>query len=180
MVSTLAAVALLATGCTTVTVEVAGTTTTGGTSSGACIGPVQVFSFSASSMEPTIASSQSLTVDFGAYRASKPRRGDIVVFGTLARVAVFGAPTAAVDRAIALPGEAINSVGGRVVINGKALKEPWLVPGTVTTGITQQRIAADQYFVMGDDRADSQDSRFYGPIPGDRIFGKVMLSGCDD
>ena len=75
-------------------------------------------------------------------------------------------------------GETISSAGGQVVINGKPLKEPWLVKGTVTTGITTQVIPPNEYFVMGDNRSDSQDSRFFGPITPSLIVGKVMLSGC--
>ena len=61
------------------------------------------------------------------------------------------------------------------MINGTPLKEPWLVPGTVTTGITTQKIPTGEYFVMGDNRSDSQDSRFFGPIHGSLIVGRVVV-----
>ena len=80
-----------------------------------------------------------------------------------------------VKRVIGLPGETISSAGGQVVINGTPLKEPWLVKGTVTTGITTQVIPPNEYFVMGDNRSDSQDSRFFGPITPSLIVGKVEV-----
>ena len=60
-------------------------------------------------------------------------------------------------------------------INGKPLPEPWLKPGTVTTDVMTQKVPADEYFVMGDFRGDSQDSRFFGPISRSLIVGRVVL-----
>ncbi|HEY7947355.1 MAG TPA: signal peptidase I, partial [Acidimicrobiales bacterium] len=78
-------------------------------------------------------------------------------------------------RVIGLPGDVISSKEGRVYINGRPLHEPYLVPGTVTTDITMQKVPPHEYFVMGDNRSDSQDSRFFGPISRSLIVGRVVM-----
>ena len=92
-----------------------------------------------------------------------------------------------VKRVIGLPGETISLNGrGYVEINGKRLDEPWLPasvqgatypgpPGTAFSLAHPYKIPANHYFVMGDDRGDSCDSRFWGPISGSEIVGKVDL-----
>lgn len=120
---------------------------------------------------------QSLTIDLGAYKSSPPKRGDIVVF-TAPPKDVGPSRTDLVKRVIGLPGETISSGDGLVVINGRPLAETWLSKGAVTTGITTQVIQPNEYFVMGDNRSNSQDSRFFGPIIASEIIGKVILAGC--
>jgi signal peptidase I len=61
------------------------------------------------------------------------------------------------------------------VINGQPLKEPWLVKGTVTVGIKKQTVPTGELFVMGDNRSDSQDSRFFGPIHQSLVVGRVVM-----
>jgi signal peptidase I len=90
-----------------------------------------------------------------------------------------------VKRVIGLPGETISLSGhGYVLINGKRLDETWLpssVQGTTYPGPAGNayaldqpyKIPADEYFVMGDNRDDSCDSRYWGPLAGSLIVGKV-------
>jgi signal peptidase I len=89
-----------------------------------------------------------------------------------------------VKRVIGLPGETISLSGGQVYINGKPLAEPWLpasVQRSTTPGPGKQpyalhkpfKIPAHDVFVMGDNREDSCDSRYWGPIPESTIVGKV-------
>jgi signal peptidase I len=81
-----------------------------------------------------------------------------------------------VKRVIGLPGETISSVGSTVYINGKPLAEPWLPKGTVLgQAIRQQKIPAGDYFMMGDNRDESDDSRDWGVLPGRLIVGKVLV-----
>jgi signal peptidase I len=160
---------ILLTGCSTApTVNL--------TTNGACIGPTESFVTSGVNMEPTIAYHQSVTVDLGAFRYTKPQRGDIVLLRPPREPDV--SDTTTIDRVIGLPGERISSVGSNVEIDGSPLPEPWLVRGSVTLGVISQLIPTGEYFVMGDNRGLSVDSRIYGPVNSKAILGKVVPSGC--
>lgn len=136
---------------------------------------VQTFFIPSASMEPTLMIGDRILVDKISYHLHAVHRGDIVVFATPPGEDAGPNVKDLVKRVIGLPGETISSAGGQVVINGKPLKEPWLVSGTVTTGITTQVVPAGEYFVMGDNRSDSQDSRFFGPIHRNLIVGRVVV-----
>jgi len=106
-------------------------------------------------------------------------RGDIVVFNRAPGDSDVEYPVL-VKRVIGLPGETIASSGDTIFINGKPIAQPWLTP---LTGICQQSVAnihtqtipADQYFVMGDCRGDSSDSRYWGTVPQANVVGKVTV-----
>jgi len=127
------------------------------------------------SMTPTLIPGDRIIVN---KLSSTIHRGDIVVFHDVP--ADEGGPPTLVKRVIGLPGETISSVGNTVLINGKPLAEPWLVP---LTGICAERsehikttkIPPGQYFMMGDCRGDSGDSRVFGTVPASYIVGKVDL-----
>jgi signal peptidase I len=136
---------------------------------------VQTFFIPSASMEPTLMVGDRILVDKLSYHLHAVHRGDIVVFATPPGEDAGPDVKDLVKRVIGLPGERISSASGQVVINGSPLTEPWLVPGTVTTGITTQTIPAGEYFVMGDNRSDSQDSRFFGPIHRNIIVGRVVI-----
>jgi len=136
---------------------------------------VQTFFIPSASMEPTLMVGDRILVDKLSYHLHSIHRGDIVVFATPPGEDAGPDVKDLVKRVIGLPGDTISSAGGQVVIDGKPLKEPWLVKDTVTTGITTQLIPAGEYFVMGDNRSDSQDSRFFGPIHRSLIVGRVVL-----
>lgn len=114
--------------------------------------------------------------DFIQARASYVKtRGDVVII-------TDDSGSDAVKRIVALPGEAITLCGGEVYVNGRRLLEPYLGPGTSTLKNNQKnerpgvwQLGADQYFVMGDNRFESCDSRHYGPIRQSEIHGVVDL-----
>jgi signal peptidase I len=127
------------------------------------------------SMSPTLVPGDRIIVD---KLSSTIRRGDIVVFRDVP--GDKGGPPTLVKRVIGLPGERISSVGDTVYINGKPLKEPWLPSLTgdcyeSAALIKAMTIPPKRYFMMGDCRGDSGDSRFFGTVPLGNVVGKVDL-----
>jgi signal peptidase I len=143
----------------------------------------QMFYIPSGSMLPTLQIGERIVVDKLSYHLHSVQRGDIVVFK---RPPLEQADYSdLVKRVIGLPGETISSVDGRVFINGKALDEPWLSQPLPTTSPSPlpdafslnhpYTIPAGEYFVMGDNRANSEDSRYFGPIAGNLIVGKMAF-----
>jgi signal peptidase I len=134
---------------------------------------VQSYFVPTPSMTPTLQPGDRILVD---KLSSTIHRGDIVVFRN--PPADRGGPPTLVKRVIGLPGERISSTGDQILINGKVLPEPWL-PALVgicveaSEHIPPQTIAPGHYFVMGDCRGDSDDSRYWGTVPAANIVGKV-------
>jgi signal peptidase I len=110
------------------------------------------------------------------YHLVDPKRGDIVVFKTpVPAQKECGAGGTFVKRIVALPGESWELRSGVVHINGKRLEEPYLNRdrrGSETS--SPQRIPGNSYFVMGDNRVQSCDSRQWGSLPRANLIGKVF------
>ncbi len=136
---------------------------------------VQAFYIPSGSMEPTLEPGDRILVFKLAFDIHPIHEGDIVVFKRPPTDTVDKNIEDLVKRVIGLPGQTISSSDGHVLINGHVLKEPYLPPGTVTTGIRTQVIPKNEYFVMGDNRGDSYDSRYFGPISRSLIVGQVVL-----
>jgi signal peptidase I len=112
------------------------------------------------------------------YHFRDPERGDIVVFDPPADVAQYcGAGGTYVKRIIGLPGERLSQRNGVVYVDGKELPEPYLEPvrrGGPDFGPTV--LGPDQYFMMGDNRQLSCDSRRWGPITREAMIGPVFMT----
>ena len=111
------------------------------------------------------------------YRFHSPRRGDVVVFETPARVlAACSASGIFVKRIVGLPGEQVSMRNGVVFVDGDRLDEPYLAAASrgLETG-TWPRVPQSSYFVLGDNRSLSCDSRRWGVVPRGNIVGRVDL-----
>jgi len=122
------------------------------------------------SMEPNLHTDQRLVVEKISYRFHAPRRGDIVVF----RVPGRGSELL-IKRVIGLPGETVEMRKGIVYINGKPLDEPYVVYRSHET-LEPRVVPPLSVFVLGDNRAASNDSRVFGPIHLDNIIGRAWFS----
>jgi signal peptidase I len=112
------------------------------------------------------------------YRIASPKRGDIVVFHTPPLAAArCGEGGVYVKRLIGLPGELWEERGGYVYINGKPLSEPYIKAARRDSRtIAPIHIPRGRYFMMGDNRASSCDSRRWGTVPHANLIGKVIAT----
>jgi signal peptidase I len=138
---------------------------------------VQTYFIPSGSMEPTLKIGDRIVVDKLSYDLHSVHRGDMIVFRKPPAENCGTPVTDLVKRVIGLPGETIWDRGGTVYINGKALAEPWLKgdPYRYTAPFGPYHIPAHDYFVMGDNRVDSCDSRMWGPVNQSYIVGRVVL-----
>ena len=148
---------------------------------------VQTFFIPSGSMEPTLQIGDRILVNKLSYHLHGVDRGDIVVFSRPAAENCGGPEVNdLVKRVIGLPGDVISVSGGYVYIDGKRLDETWLPAseqGVTTAGPAGNtsdlerpyRVPTNDYFVMGDNRTDSCDSRYWGPIAKSLIVGKVEV-----
>lgn len=101
------------------------------------------------------------------YRFARPQRGDIVVLRAPQHPRWLY-----VKRVIGLEGDLVEIASGRVTLNGRLLEEPYAL-GPTLPDLGPIRIEKGAYFVMGDNRANSEDSRLFGSIPVESIEGKI-------
>lgn len=127
---------------------------------------VKIYSIPTESMAPTLTVGDHIVVT--PYRfAATPQRGHVIVFR--AGDEVF------VKRVVAMPGDLVDSRLGQARVGGYTLAEPYLLRSAATGAIQAQVVPASSYFVMGDNRADSLDSRSWGAVPRERIVGRARL-----
>jgi signal peptidase I len=160
---------------------------------------VKPYRIPSESMEPTLVKGQRILVNRIGNRFSDPSIGDVVVFhppagaeedntcgsGPPPEGQVCDEPTADradvnfVKRVVAGPGDRIAIDNGHVVLNGKLQKESFARPcggGSDCNFPREVTVPADHYFMMGDNRGASDDSRFWGPVPRDWIIGEAFFT----
>jgi signal peptidase I len=157
---------------------------------------VQAFYIPSASMENTLLVGDRVLVNKLVYRFHPPRRGDIIVFedphptegphrnpvSAFVHWLTEGLGVSSnpqkdfIKRVIALPGETIEITEGKVFIDGKEIHEPYLNPTPDLSSFGPETVPADQLFVMGDNRANSNDSRRgLGTIPYDKVVGRAFV-----
>jgi signal peptidase I len=145
--------------------------------------PVVASSFyvGSGSMEPTLHGCQRCTNDRVlinklAYDFEEPERGDIVLFRD-----PEGGAEPLIKRVVGLPGDRIAVRYGKLVLNGEPRKEPYVVNRACVRGVPKTcsfgpvTVPEGHVFVMGDNRARSYDSRFFGPVPDDSLIGEALF-----
>lgn len=151
----------------------------------------QAFYIPSGSMEDTLQINDRVLVNKISYRVGEPQRGDVVVFDrtpnsdenlveallrNLAESVGVRTPEAdLIKRVIALPGETIEIRRNTVFIDGEPIDEPYLADGIRTERMDPLTVPEDEFFVMGDNRTRSQDSRFFGTVSRDEIVGRAFV-----
>ena len=137
------------------------------------------FIVNGASMDPTFSTGQFLIVDRLSYRFENPKRGDVVVFQYPGNPSIYY-----IKRIIGLPGEVVNIKDGVVTVTkGEAsttiedvtLTEPYIATDHISHDNMQIALSKTQYFVMGDNRSQSSDSRFWGPLEANLITGRPLI-----
>lgn len=154
---------------------------------------IQPFYIPSESMLPTIHINDRVMVNKLSTRFGEPQRFDVVVFtdpsapdreesflqavrrSVLEAVGVSVREEDLIKRVIGLPGETITVENGRVHVNGVPIDEPYLPEGVHMADFGPVTLAADEIFLMGDNREFSMDSRAFGPIEIDHVIGEAVL-----
>lgn len=156
----------------------------------------QAYYIPSPSMVPQLRVNDRVVVSRVAYHLHSPHRGDIVVFNAppsldtaksvpsspFARffrsigvaIGVTEDQTVLIKRVVALPGETVSARGGRVYVGNEVLVEPYLPARTTTSDFGPVKVPKGDVWVMGDNRGNSEDSRFFGPIPIHTIIGRAI------
>ena len=124
------------------------------------------------SMMPWLTDQQRIFINKFVYKFEQIQRGDVVVFRY-----PMDRSKSYIKRVVGLPGEVVRITSGRVYINGQALKEPYVL----TEHLDQRsyppvRVQPGYYYVLGDHRNSSNDSRSWGTVAGEYIYGKAVLA----
>ncbi len=136
----------------------------------------QPFLVSGRSMTPTFEPGDYLIVDELTYRSHDPERGDVIIFGY-----PLDPAQVLIKRIVALPGETVQIADGVVTVVGKdqrsiaVLDEPYRMDGPQRKEVSRTILHDDEYFVLGDDRDVSADSRVWGPLQRRLIIGRALV-----
>ncbi len=130
---------------------------------------LQSYRVNDTSMQPNLQTNEYVLVNKTAYLFHQPDRGDVIVFHY-----PFNTQIDYVKRIIARPGDTIDLDSTTVRVNGVLLKEPYISMPVNAIAI-HRKLGPNEYFVMGDNRNNSGDSRNWGPLDGQFIVGKAIM-----
>jgi signal peptidase I len=123
------------------------------------------------SMVPTLEVGDRVLANKFIYRFTEPERGDVIVFKS-----VQGDDQDLIKRVVGVPGDEITVRGGRLFVNGEPQREPYVNKKFPDRSFyAPTTVPKDHIFAMGDNRANSQDSRVFGPVPKENIEGEAFL-----
>lgn len=132
-----------------------------------------------SSMDNTIPNNQDVVISKGSYLILSPKRFDVIAFTRTDDTVLMDEPLIMIRRVIGLPGERVQIKEGCIYINQQKLEEKYEMEPMKSGGLTEAEITLgkDEYFVLGDNRNDSEDSRFrsFGNVKKENITGKVIF-----
>jgi signal peptidase I len=130
---------------------------------------VQSFRVDGPSMQPGLHTDEFVLVDKVAYLFSQPQRGDVIVFH-------YPLDTSRdfIKRVVGLPGDTVQTTSTEVIVDGTVLREPY-ISQPFNFDSSTWKLGPDQYFVMGDNRDNSLDSRTWGPLDKSYIIGKAVF-----
>lgn len=134
----------------------------------------QAFFIPSSSMEQTLQINDRVLVNKIAYQYGDYSRGDVIVFHRPPAAAPSDTDEF-IKRIIGLPGETLEAIDGVIYVDGTPIDEPYIDPGDLTYNLPSTTVPEGHLFVMGDNRNNSQDSRYFGPISQDLVVGKAFL-----
>ena len=128
-----------------------------------------------SSMEPTLCAGDTILIDTAVYHFTTPQRGDVIVF----RTGDDEMGSLHTKRVVGLPGETVQIVDGQVIVDGEVYLEQKDFPGISNAGMAEEEItlSSTQFFVLGDNRNNSEDSRHpgIGSVEKESIVGKAWF-----
>ncbi len=134
---------------------------------------IQPFYVEGASMEPSFQPREYLIIDEISYRFHTPQRGDVVVFRYPKDPRQFY-----IKRVIGLPGERVRVSDGIVYVNDKPLDEKYISVKFASDDTMQEKVLQpNEYFMMGDNRSNSLDSRIFGPVDSQYLIGRVWIRG---
>ena len=132
---------------------------------------VQSYTVVMSSMYPTFEEGECIMVNKMSYRSSGPQRGDVIVFNP-----PFDSQFPFIKRVIGLPGETVEIKDGKVFIDGIPLEEDEYIKEPPDEPMPATEVPENEYFVLGDNRTNSNDSRNNWTVPQDNIIGKAWFT----
>ncbi len=128
------------------------------------------------SMEPSFFNGEYILTNKVLYKLREPRRGDVIIFKSPSNPEIDY-----IKRIIGLPGDTVSLKDNTIHVNGVAVDEPYLRPATAIFGGSylaeneEVIVPEGEYFVLGDNRPHSADSREFGPVPLEDFIGKAFL-----